>query len=152
LVHPSRTFPPGACWPAVRELVGWTTAVNVKLLLPPRQSRDPEFGQPGQLAHKVFVALIKKHSDYGRPIQKQVSFTKREIMRMVRRGEWGGKDSEELSRALYEIHHTFIKKHFKTPGGRFIERSFNIFPEILMERREFASDQIEAGALMRAPV
>src|SRR5438045_5985850 len=39
---------------------------------------DPEFGQPGQLAHKVFVALIKKHSDYGRPIQKQVSFTKRE--------------------------------------------------------------------------
>jgi hypothetical protein len=24
---------------------------------------DPELGQPGQLAHKVFVALIKKHSD-----------------------------------------------------------------------------------------
>jgi hypothetical protein len=42
---------------------------------------DPEYGQPGQLAHKVFVALIKKHSDYGRPIQKQVSFAKREIMR-----------------------------------------------------------------------
>src|SRR5271155_1241096 len=44
---------------------------------------DPEYGQPGQLAHKVFVALIKKHSDYGRPIQKQVSFTKREIMRAI---------------------------------------------------------------------
>src|ERR1017187_7443274 len=42
---------------------------------------DPQLGQPGQLAHKVFIALIKKHSDYGRPVQKQVSFTKREIIR-----------------------------------------------------------------------
>src|SRR5258708_2536339 len=73
---------------------------------------DPEYGQPGQLAHKLFVALIKKHSDYGRPIQKQVSFAKREIMRMVGRSEWGGRDSEQLSRALHQIHHTFIKTHF----------------------------------------
>src|SRR5438477_8750373 len=38
---------------------------------------DPRLGQPGPLAHKIFVALIKKHSDYGRPIQNDVSFTKR---------------------------------------------------------------------------
>ena len=111
---------------------------------------DPEFGQPGQLAHKVFVALIKKHSDYGRPIQKQVSFTKREIMRMVGRQEWGGRDSEQLSRALHEIHHTFIKTQFKSPLGKFIEHSFNIFPEILIERREFASDPIEACTITLA--
>ncbi len=111
---------------------------------------DPEYGQPGQLAHKVFVALIKKHSDYGRPIQKQVSFAKREIMRMVGRQEWGGRDSEQLSRALYEIHHTFIKTTFKSPSGKFIERSFNIFPEILIERREFASDPIEACTITLA--
>src|SRR4051794_16331512 len=42
---------------------------------------DPRLGQPGQLAHKVFVALIKKHSDYGRPVQKEISFTRREIGR-----------------------------------------------------------------------
>lgn len=29
---------------------------------------DPKLGQPGQLAHKIFVALIKKHSNYGKPI------------------------------------------------------------------------------------
>ena len=40
---------------------------------------DPEFGQPGPLAHKVFVALIKKHSDYGRPVPEEVSFTRRQI-------------------------------------------------------------------------
>jgi hypothetical protein len=112
-----------------------TGVVDKRIVIRP----DPEFGQPGQLAHKVFVALIKKHSDYGRPIQKQVSFTKREIMRMVGRREWGGRGSEQLARALYEIHHTFIKTQFKNSVGKFIERSFNVFPEILIERREFAA-------------
>jgi Replication initiator protein A len=98
----------------------------------------------------VFVALIKKHSDYGRPIQKQVSFAKREIMRMVGRREWGGRDSEELSRALHQIHHTFIKTHFKGRTGRYTEHSFNIFPELLIERREFASDPIEACTITLA--
>jgi hypothetical protein len=123
-----------------------TGVVDKRIVIRP----DPEFGQPGQLAHKVFVALIKKHSDYGRPIQKQVSFTKREIMRMVGRQEWGGRDSEQLSRALYEIHHTFIKTHFKNSVGKFIERSFNVFPEILIERREFATDPIEACTITLA--
>jgi hypothetical protein len=101
---------------------------------------DPKLGQPGQLAHKVFVALIKKHSDYGRPIQKDISFTRREIGRLIGRKEWGGRDSEQLSRALHEIHYTFIRTQFKNDAGRYIEHSFNVFPEIFLERREFASD------------
>src|SRR5436190_18244187 len=40
---------------------------------------DPQLGQPGPLAHKIFVALIKKHSNYGRPIQSDISFTRREL-------------------------------------------------------------------------
>ena len=32
-----------------------------------------------------FVALIKKHSGYGRPTQADVSFTKRELMRLIGR-------------------------------------------------------------------
>src|SRR5208282_297737 len=58
---------------------------------------DPKLGQPGQLAHKIFVALIKKHSNYGKPIQNEISFTKREIMRLIGRKKWGGRDSEQLS-------------------------------------------------------
>src|SRR5437763_4955066 len=38
---------------------------------------DPRLGQPGPLDHKIFVSLIKKHSNYGRPLQSDVSFTKR---------------------------------------------------------------------------
>ena len=105
---------------------------------------DPKLGQPGQLAHKIFIALLKKHSDYGRPVRKEVSFTRREIGRLIGRREWGGRDSAQLSRALHEIHYTFIKAHFKKSDGKYIEHSFNIFPEILLERREFASDPIEA--------
>src|ERR1700680_2854532 len=58
---------------------------------------DPKLGQPGPLAHKLFVALIKKHSDYGRPVQPDVSFTKRELMRLAGRKSWGGATSDELS-------------------------------------------------------
>src|ERR1700688_989810 len=105
---------------------------------------DPKLGQPGQLAHKIFIALLKKHSDYGRPIRKEVSFTRREIGRLIGRTEWGGQDSEQLSRALHEIHYTFITTHCKKDDGRHVEHSFNIFPQIILERREFVSDPIEA--------
>ena len=114
---------------------------------------DPRLGQPGQLAHKIFVALIKKHSDYGRPVQKEISFTRREIGRLIGRKEWGGKDSEQLSRALHEIHYTFITTRFKEINDRYVEHSFNIFPAIWIERREFASDPIEACTVsLAAPI
>ena len=104
---------------------------------------DPKLGQPGPLAHKIFVALIKKHSGYGRPTQPDVSFTKRELMRLIGRAEWGGSASEQLERALEEIHYTFVRTRFKS-SDKFVEHSFNIFPEIYLERREHATDPIEA--------
>lgn len=104
---------------------------------------DPELGQPGPLAHKVFVALIKKHSSFGREPRADVSFTKREMMRLIGRAEWGGSASEQLNRALTEIHHAFVRTSFKK-DKRFIEHSFNIFPEIYLERRERPTDPIEA--------
>ena len=114
---------------------------------------DPKLGQPGPLAHKIFVALIKKHSDYGRPVHSEIHFTRREIGRMIGRTKWGGRDSEHLWRALHEIHHTFVTTHFKEPQGRFLEHSFTIFPEILIERREFPSDPIEACTItLAAPI
>jgi len=104
---------------------------------------DPKLGQPGPLAHKIFVALIKKHSGYGRPTHADVSFTKRELMRLIGRAEWGGSASEQLERALEEIHYTFVQTRFKS-SDKFVEHSFNIFPEIYLERREHATDPIEA--------
>jgi len=104
---------------------------------------DPKLGQPGPLAHKIFVALMKKHSGYGRPTQPDVSFTKRELIRLIGRTEWGGSASEQLERALEEIHFVFVRTRFKS-AEKFVEHSFNIFPEIYLERREHATDPIEA--------
>ncbi len=104
---------------------------------------DPKLGQPGPLAHKIFVALIKKHSGYGRPTQADVSFTKLELMHLIGRAEWGGSASEQLGRALDEIHYAFVRTRFKS-ADRFVEHSFNFFPEIYLERREHATDPIEA--------
>jgi hypothetical protein len=104
---------------------------------------DPEYGQPGPLAHKIFVALVKKHSDYGRPIPEEISFTKREIMRMIGRAKWGGSASAQLSRAIEEIRNTSITAHFKRTD-KFYEESFHLFSRVLIERRVSPQDPIEA--------
>jgi len=105
---------------------------------------DPEHGQPGPLAHKLFVALIKKHSGYGRPIRNEVSFTRRELIRLIGYAHWGGRQSEQLTRALNEIHYAFVKTKFKTQNNRYAEHSFNVFPEVYLERAQHESDPIEA--------
>ncbi|HTV30335.1 MAG TPA: hypothetical protein VMF32_21480, partial [Xanthobacteraceae bacterium] len=104
---------------------------------------DPRLGQPGPLAHKIFVALIKKHSGYGRLPESDVSFSRRELMRLIGRTAWSGSASEQLVRALEEIHYAFVKTRFKL-ADRFAEHSFAIFPEVYIERRENANDPIEA--------
>jgi len=104
---------------------------------------DPKLGQPGPLAHKIFVALIKKHSGYGRPTQSDVSFSRRELVRLIGRTAWSGSASEQLVRALEEIHYAFVKTRFKS-AERFVEHSFAVFPEVYIERREQANDPIEA--------
>jgi hypothetical protein len=99
----------------------------------------PRLGQPGPLAHKIFIAILKKHSDYGRPHPHDVSFTKREIMRLIGRKEWGGRDSKQLSGALDEIHRAFISASFKR-GATFFEEKFHVFSRVLLERAADAAD------------
>ena len=111
---------------------------------------DPKLGQPGPLAHKVFVALMKKYSDYGTPIQNQISFTQRELGRLIGRADFGGRDSEALARALHEIHYAFVRACFKRADKRYVEDSFNIFSRLIIERREFPTDPVEACTITLA--
>jgi hypothetical protein len=67
------------------------------------------------------------------------------------RKEWGGKDSEELSRALYEIRRTAITPFFNT-DDRYIERDFNIFNELYFERRNSYTDPIELCRVTIDPI
>lgn len=110
---------------------------------------DPEYGQPGPFAHKVAVAVIKKQSDYGRPVRKSISFSERELMRLAGRASWGGRDSEELAIALRQIRYTHLIAHFKI-NARLVERDFSIFNEVMIERRESHHDPIVACTIVLA--
>lgn len=71
-------------------------------------SPHPDYGTPSFFAYKVFQAVLKKLSDYGHPAPESVSFGHREIMRLIGRASYGGKDSKELMRVLHQLRNTEI--------------------------------------------
>ncbi len=104
----------------------------------------PKYGQPGPLAHKTLIALIKKHSDYGRPVQRDVSFSKRELCRLIGRIQWGGSDSQQLAFALHSIQGALITASFKADNGSYYEDRFTIFPRVILQRARSHEGPIEA--------
>src|SRR5664279_1828838 len=50
---------------------------------------DAEYAQPGPFAHKVAMAVVRKQSGFGRPVQKAISFSQRELIRMIGRKSMG---------------------------------------------------------------
>jgi hypothetical protein len=64
---------------------------------------DPEYAQPGPFAHKVAMAVIRKQSNFGRPAQKAISFSQRELIRMTGRKNWGGRRGDRMRTATSEF-------------------------------------------------
>jgi hypothetical protein len=110
---------------------------------------DPEYAQPGPFAHKVAMAVIRKQSGFGRPAQKAISFSQRELVRMTGRKSMGGRQSEELALALKQIRYSHVLAHFKKED-RFVEHDFSIFNEVLIERRASPTDPIVACTIVIA--
>ena len=110
---------------------------------------DPEYAQPGPFAHKVVMAILRKQSSFGRPAQKQLSFSQRELGRLCGRKRFGGRDSEELALALNQVRYTHILAHFRI-GERSVEHDFSIFNEVLLERRASHRDPIVACTISLA--
>jgi hypothetical protein len=110
---------------------------------------DPEYAQPGPFAHKVAMAVIRKQSGFGRPAQKTISFSQRELIRMTGRKSMGGRQSEELALALKQIRYSHVLAHFKK-DDRFVEHDFSIFNEVLIERRASPTDPIVACTIVIA--
>lgn len=82
----------------------------------------PGYGKPSVFAYKVYQAILKKLSDYGHPVPEGVSFSHRELMRLVGRTSTGGKNSRELVRVLNQFKNTgincwFYDKHTKGGGN-----------------------------------
>ena len=110
---------------------------------------DQEYAQPGPFAHKVALAVMRKQSGFGRPAQKAISFSQRELIRMTGRKTMGGRQSEELALALKQIRYTHVLAHFKQ-DDRLLEHDFSIFNEVLIERRASPTDPIVACTIVIA--
>jgi hypothetical protein len=67
---------------------------------------DPEFGYPSPLAYKVLQAISKKLTEEGFPVSESVSFSQRELARLIGRSSFGGAQSKELYRAVMQLHTT----------------------------------------------
>jgi Replication initiator protein A len=110
---------------------------------------DSEYHQPGPFAHKIALAIIKKQSGYGRPVQRDISFSQRELLHLSGRKALGGRDSDELVHALKQIRYTHVITHFRK-ADRFLEHDFSIFNEVLIERRHSPTDPIVACSVSLA--
>ncbi|MHB1100993.1 MAG: hypothetical protein ACYCZR_15725, partial [Burkholderiales bacterium] len=63
------------------------------------------------------------------------------------------KSADGQPAAQLHHHRGHDQAHFRDASGKWIEHSFNVFPEIWIERREFASDPIEACTVtLAAPI
>jgi hypothetical protein len=63
----------------------------------------------------------------------------------VSRRKLGGRDSEQLARAF-----AFVRTSFKGEEGKYVEHSFDVFPEVYLERTEDSSGPIETCVISLA--
>ena len=112
----------------------------------------PDYGQPGPLAHKLLMAILKKHSSYNSPVPNQVCFTRRELARLIGRTDFGGADAQAMIFALRSVRRTAVTASFKN-GDRFIVADFNIFDQLITEHSESETGPVEACTVyIAAPI
>jgi hypothetical protein len=101
---------------------------------------DPEFGYPSPLAYKVLQAISKKLTEEGFPVSESVSFSQRELARLIGRGSFGGAQSQELYRAVMQLHTTRVQCSFyDKKTDQWLSASFYVLYEALFSGRpEFA--------------
>ena len=70
---------------------------------------DPEFGYPSVLAYKALQAISKKLTEEGFPVPTSVSFSQRELGRLVGRSSFGSNQAKQLYRAIMQLHTTRVQ-------------------------------------------
>ena len=68
----------------------------------------PDAGQPSILAYRILQSIFRKVTLEGRPFPDTVAFTYRELGRLVGRDIFGGKDTQELLKAIRQLEDTKV--------------------------------------------
>jgi hypothetical protein len=94
---------------------------------------NPAYGYPSTVAYKVYQAILKKISDYGRPVPETVSFSRRELARLFGFKSFGGFQWNRLYTAIQQLRHTDIAcTLYDKEGADWVHLRFNLINGILM--------------------
>lgn len=97
----------------------------------------PSFGYPSILAYKVFQAILKKLSDYGYPTPESVSFSYRELARLMGQESFGGRSQKQIYRALKQIQKTEITcTLYNKETDEWTHLSFHMIDSLLLSGRK----------------
>lgn len=98
---------------------------------------NPKFGYPSPLAYKVLQAITKKLTEEGFPVPGSVSFSQRELARLIGRSSFGGNNSSQLYRAIMQLHATRIQCSFyDKKTDRWTTASFYVLHEALFSGKK----------------
>ena len=63
----------------------------------------PRWGQPSIIAYKIVQAVFLKLTEAGAPYPSVISFSQRELGRLIGRETWGGNSSQQVYHAMMQL-------------------------------------------------
>lgn len=100
---------------------------------------DPsnKYGRPSVLAYKILQAIIKKHSDYGRPFPNGVPFSQRELAKVTGRKSYGGQSQKQFFNAIMQLRRTgVVCSFYKKETKEWIAVDFQILDSVLFSGKK----------------
>lgn len=98
---------------------------------------DAEYGQPSVLAYKIVQAVFLKMTEEGYPYSSTVTFSQRELARLVGRDTWGGSTSQQLYHAMIQLQSTRITCSVQNKEAKeHLEVNFYFLPETWFSKKD----------------
>lgn len=93
---------------------------------------NPRYGQPSIVAYKVLQAVFRKITLEGKPYPETVSFSYRELSRMIGRDVMGGRNVQQLVTAIRQLQNTQVMFYVVDPkSGKKPKFNSTQFPLII---------------------
>lgn len=119
---------------------------------PVRVEIHPNYGQPSVLAYKALQAVLKKATDEGWPIPDTISFGRRELGTLVGRATFGGRDSNELYRAIMQLRTTAIHASWYQKESRtWSNANLNVFITALFSASDTNTSTLQTCSVQLHP-
>ncbi len=105
---------------------------------------NPHYGYPSILAYKVLQAIMRKLSWFSYPMPDTVSFSQRELARLVGRASFGGYDQEHFYNAIRQLRTTEAAHWFYDKvTGEWSNRTIQILDTDIWSGRELQITRCE---------